>query len=402
MKVGFVAPDDLSTLIFCAQFADEAARRQDFEMVTISPVGEFSDDVARMSPRHIPVSMYRYVHPGRDAAYVREMYRVFRREGFDAVVTFTTKPNIFATQAARAARVPFRVMAVRGLGRAFDAATAFRDRLVNFSVKRLYAAAARGTHLGWFTNVVDREYFVSRGLFAPERTLLTANAVNLGTWAPEHVDQAAVANLRRELSVAEGDVVVVMVARLVWSKGVREFADAARAVRARHPRTHFLLVAPPEGTSAGAIPEEWVRERERSGDFTWLGFRRDVRELYALADVAVLPSYYNEGGYPRALLEPMSLGKPVIGADTPLCRGPVLHETNGFLVPPRDAEALADRLMQLVADPALRARFGRASLDRIHREFDDRAVAQQVLARIEDGLRQHRYDVRTADSRIAM
>jgi glycosyltransferase involved in cell wall biosynthesis len=270
---------------------------------------------------------------------------------------------------------------------------------VNGLVKRLYAAAASSTHLGWFTNPVDREYFVSRGLLPAERTLLTRNAVNLRTWAPEHVNPADVQAFRREVGIADDDIVVVMVARLIWSKGLREFADAARIVRAKNPRVRFLLVAPPE-QSAGAVPETWVREREASGDFQWLGFRKDVRTAYAASDIAVLPSYYNEGGYPRALLEPMALGKPVIGADTPLCRGPVADGVNGFLVPPRDANALAARLAQLLADDALRARFGAASLERIRAEFDDRLVAREVLARISEALRNHSSSPAASSARV--
>jgi glycosyltransferase involved in cell wall biosynthesis len=118
----------------------------------------------------------------------------------------------------------------------------------------------------------------------------------------------------------------------------------------------------------------------QQGSLQWLGFRKDVLELYALSDVAVLPSYYKEGGYPRALLEPMALAKPVIAADTDDCKGPVRHGENGFLVPPGDGKALAERIEELFKDPALRARFGSRSLEIMREEFDDRIVGMQVLA----------------------
>ena len=101
---------------------------------------------------------------------------------------------------------------------------------------------------------------------------------------------------------------------------------------------------------------------------------------YALADLSVLPSYYKEGGYPRALLEAMALGKPVIAADTDECRGPVDDGRNGFLVPARDASALAQRIVRILDDDDLYEKFGRRSLERIRNEFDDRVVAREVLS----------------------
>jgi glycosyltransferase involved in cell wall biosynthesis len=144
----------------------------------------------------------------------------------------------------------------------------------------------------------------------------------------------------------------------------------------------FLLIAPPEPGTLEAVPEAYVAEAQRAGDIVWLGFRKDVRELYALADIAVLPSYYKEGGYPRALLEPMALGKPVIAADTPECRGPVEPDGNGFLVPPRDPAALAGRIEQLILDPGLRERFGTRSREIVLERFADHIVGHQVLAEI--------------------
>jgi glycosyltransferase involved in cell wall biosynthesis len=382
VKIGFVAPDDLSTLIFCEQFSDAFAGDPSIEMVTISAMTQYHKDLERLASRHIPLAMNRFVSPLDDARYTRGLYRLFRKERFDAVVTFTTKPNIFGIPAARAAGVPVRVMAVRGLGRAFEKATTLKGRLLNAFVSTLYDSAARASSMAWFTNTIDKGHFVDRGVLPEHRTLLTPNAVNLKTWSPASVDAGRQKKLRAELGLANDQLSVVMVARLIWSKGIAEFADAARIVHRQLPNARFILVAPPEPESPGAIPESWVRERERAGDIQWVGFRKDVLDLYALGDLAVLPSYYNEGGYPRALLEPMSLGKAVIAADTPVCRGPVAEAVNGFVVPPRDAAALADAVIRILSDSSLRERFGAASLARIHEKFDDRIVAGEVIARI--------------------
>jgi N,N'-diacetylbacillosaminyl-diphospho-undecaprenol alpha-1,3-N-acetylgalactosaminyltransferase len=384
MKLGLVTPDDLSTLIFATQFVDamEMEGHEADEVITVSSVGDFTAGLEALDCRHIPVDLYRFVHPIKDLRYRRDLSRVFAAERFDAVVTFTTKPNVFGIPVAAAAGVPLRVMAVRGLGRTFETAERWRDKAVNHVVSKLYASAMHDSNFVWFTNQVDRAHFVDRGMVTPERTLTTRNAVNLRTYGPSAVDAATVDRRRYELGIEPGDRVVIMVARLIWTKGVREFAEAAAMVRREAPHVKFFLLAPPEGNSAGAIPEEWVRAQEAEGHIRWLGFQKDVLHHYALSDLAVLPSYYNEGGYPRALLEPMAQGKPVIAADTPVCRGPVEHGVNGLVIPPKDSEALAQAIKSIVLDDHTRNTMGRASTGLIHERFDDRLVAREVLDRI--------------------
>ena len=386
MKIGFITPDDLSTLIFCTQFADEFKDSDDVEMVTVSSVGDFAKDLDQLPTRHVPIDMYRFVNLRDDLRYFWSLRRIFNRERFDVILTFTTKPNVFGVLAARSVGIPFIGMAVRGLGRAFEPGLGLKNRLVNRIVRRMYALASFTSDLVWFTSKSDQDHFIENGMVSPSRTLLTRNAVNLRTYAPDRVSNKDLRSLRAELQLREDEIVVVMVARLIWSKGVREFSDAAAKVRSIVPQARFLLVAPPEPNSEGAIPVEWIQDRVQAGDIEWLGFRKDVLTIYALSDIAVLPSYYNEGGYPRALLEPMALGKPVIAADTPVCRGPVVEGENGFLVRPRDTNSLVTAICRLLKDPDLRQRFGEASLHRIREHFDDRQVARKVLDTVRSGL----------------
>ena len=105
-------------------------------------------------------------------------------------------------------------------------------------------------------------------------------------------------------------------------------------------------------------------------------------ELYAISDLSVLPSYYKEGGYPRALLEAMALGKPVIAADTCDCKGPVEHGVNGYIVKPGDSQSLVNAIMEIMSNDSMRKSFGSRSLEKMNSEFDDRIVAKEVLENI--------------------
>jgi glycosyltransferase involved in cell wall biosynthesis len=381
-RVAFVAHDGLSTVNFSRWFAAEFRKRPDVRFYTISSRDVYVEEVGDLGSEHVDISPERFVDPIRDLAYFWRLYRLFRRERFDVVVTFGTKPNIYGPLAARLVGTRRVVLSVRGLGRVFSGGSAVGDRLLSWVMHRLYRAACASAHRVWFTNSHDRDYMVSRGLVGLDRTFLTTNSVDPDFFSMERASRSQLLALREQLGIGPHDLVVIMVARMIWLKGIAEFVGAARTVRAADPRVRFLLVAPLEAGSPQAVPSEYMADARRSGDVIWLEFRKDVRELYQLADIAVLPSYYQEGGYPRALLEPMALGKPVIAADTRECRGPVEPDGNGFLVPPRDAAALAERIGQLVADAALRERFGRRSREIVFERFADAIVGRQVLTEI--------------------
>jgi glycosyltransferase involved in cell wall biosynthesis len=234
----------------------------------------------------------------------------------------------------------------------------------------------------WFTNKNDLAYFKQRGLVGRTETLLTRNYLDVNRYAPTTVSDEAIASVRTELGLEPGDRVVLMIARMIWAKGIREFVEAAVSLRSTLPSLHFVLVAPPEDGSEDAVPASYIEENTSKGNLHWLGFRNDIEALIGLCDTAVLPSYYQEGGYPRAILEPMAMGKPVVAADTPDCRGPVEHGVTGYLVPPRDSKALAAAIAKLIEDPDLRQRFGAKSRQKIEQEFDEDVIVPRALTQL--------------------
>jgi glycosyltransferase involved in cell wall biosynthesis len=379
MKIAFVTPDGLSTLVWSRWFVENLSNRPGLECYTVSSKDLYAREIDSLPSKHIDVDCERFVNPSNDVRYFFELLRQFRRERFDLVVTFGPKPNVYGAIAAWLAGAKRVVVSVRGLGRMFGASPTVRVRLLRGLLTGLYRLACYGADRVWFTNPTDRAYFLRRGMVAKEKTFLTPNSINIDFFAHEYVNQDVVKRMKAEMGFGLQDLVVIMVGRLVWAKGIREYAEAATLLGAAYPHVHFLLVAPLEDAGIDGVPESYVREMESKANFKWLGYRKDVRELYALADIAVLPSYYKEGGYPRALLEPMALGKPVVGADTDDCRGPVEDGVCGFLVPPRDAAALARRIEELISNPDLRRRFGARAMEIVRTKFSDEVVGREVL-----------------------
>lgn len=293
----------------------------------------------------------------------RRHYRaLFARLRPDGVFAANPKPVFYAIPAAATCAVPRRVAMVTGLGYAFIGSST-KARLVRMVATRLYRGALGHATTVFFQNEADRGEFARRGLLA--------RAGDVRMCAGSGVDLERFA----EVATPAGAPVFTLVARLLADKGVREFVEAARLVRASRPDARFRLVgwidANPSAIARAEL-DGWVRE----GVVEFAGRVDDPRAELAAASVFVLPSYRE--GTPRSTLEALATGRAVVTTDAPGCRETVDHGVNGLLVPPRDARALADACLALAGDPARVADMGRASR-RKALDFDVRRVNAAII-----------------------
>jgi glycosyltransferase involved in cell wall biosynthesis len=348
-----------------------ALRERGFEPEILGTVRDAA--VARAGVTYRQFRLDRWIDPLGDWAACHELRRLFQQHRPDVVHAFDTKPAILAPLAARAAGLDRVVSTITGLGYLFSTNTpiALSLRPAFHFLQRL---AGQRTRVMVFQNREDREYFLAHGLVQPGHDrLIRSSGIAPGEL---EVSGEETARLRAELGVS-GRTVVVMVARLVALKGVREYLQAAALVRADRPDIQFLLVGPTESEGRRAVPVEAVR---RAADaVTYLGPRSDVPALLSLADLFVLPTRYREG-VPRVLLEAAALGLPLIATDLPGCRDVVRHEWNGLLIPPRDAPALADAIRRLVDAPDLRAAMSIRSRHHVRAQFGLDRVADAYAA----------------------
>jgi len=382
MKIAFIAPDDLSTLIFCKTFTQILNEEYKADVFTISPVEMYREELKSVKSTHIDISMKRWISPFYDLLYLIRLIKILRKKRFDYVVTFTTKPNIYGVIAAKIAGVPNVTIAVRGLGQIFTSTHGVKQKIIHILVKYLYSFSCSLADKVWFTNKNDLSYFTTFGIVKSHKTFLTKNAVNLTQFCMEAVSQDVRKNLKRELEISEENKVVIMVARLIWSKGIKEYVESAKILSDKIPLLKFLLVAPVEKESAEAVPLSYIKEAEQDSNLIWLGFRKDVVDLYAISDLSVLPSYYKEGGYPRALLEAMALEKPVISSDSEDCKGPVEDGINGYIVESKNSQALSEAIYKVFESDDRRLNFGSNSLKKMKTDFDDQLVVRTVITNI--------------------
>ena len=159
----------------------------------------------------------------------------------------------------------------------------------------------------------------------------------------------------------------------VLMQALRPAQAARRAAAARALRRHR------RGQSRGASPRDELKSWCAKRDARWLGHVADVREVWRHADIFVLPARSREG-MPRALLEAAACARPLVVTDVPGCRHFVRDGVEGFVVPPEDADALANALERLARDPDLRRRMGEAARLRLLHGFTEAHVKQSLRA----------------------
>jgi glycosyltransferase involved in cell wall biosynthesis len=169
----------------------------------------------------------------------------------------------------------------------------------------------------------------------------------------------------------------LMVSRLLKDKGIYEFAEAARWLKALHPKAQFQLLGRRDVRNPNVVPENDLINWDNDGLVCWLGEVSDVRPIIAESDVVVLPSYRE--GTPRALLEAAAMAKPIITTDAVGCREVVDDGINGLLVPIKDSSSLAKAMEQMIRDPEMRKRMGEAGRKKVEREFDEKIVIKKIL-----------------------
>jgi glycosyltransferase involved in cell wall biosynthesis len=345
-----------------------ALRDAGYELLLISPPGPYGDRLRDQGFRWEPLPMHRRsLNPIRELGLLWHLWRLFRRERPTVVHGFTIKSAVYGALAARLAGVPARISAVAGMGYVYTNDD-LKARLLRPFVRLLMRVALNGENARLILqNKDDVALFETAGIVDPSRIrLIRGSGVDCGKFKP------------RDTAIdATGSLKVLLASRLLWDKGLAEYAEASRILQSNGRTVQFLLAGDPDPGNPASVPEKRIREWEADGLIDWLGHVDDMPKLLASVDLVVLPSYRE--GLPKSLIEAAACGLPLVATDVAGCREVIIDGEDGLLVPARDTAALADAIRRLDDDRELAQRLGLAAREKTLASFDEEIVIRQTI-----------------------
>ena len=367
MKVLFLANTDWFLYNFRLPLIEAVEARGD-HVLLVSPPGSYAEKLRKKGFRWRVFELSRSgINPFAEALTVLRLMRLYRQEAPDLCIHFTIKCLIYGSLAARLAGRKTIVNSVDGLGFVFNERDP-KARLLRLFVVPLYRLALRGT-LVIFQNPDDRDEFLRRRIVKEgQYVMIRGVGIPLEDYPP--VSQ-------------ETDTPVVLYAgRLLISKGVGVFVEAARRLKAAGVRARFVLVGRADPGNPESIQENDLQDWIDEGVVECWGWRDDMPAVYAQAHIFCLPTIFREG-LPRSLMEASASGLALVASNVPGCREVVWPGENGLLVPPNDVEALQNALRRLAENPALRQQMGRRGREIVAQNFSAKEIVRATLENID-------------------
>ena len=367
-KIAIIGSQAFALWNFRGPLIQEIVRRN-LEVYALAP--DYDDEtlekVRQLGAKPVPYRLSRTgLNPFRDAWSFLGLTFTLRRIKPDVTFCYTIKPVIYGTLAGWILGIPRRFAMITGLGYAFtvpEEGDEWKRRVVRRIAQFLYKLALRKTTKVFFQNPDDLNEFVQKGLVYPEKAfLLGPTGVDLEVFTPT--------------PPVTDPITFLLAARLLREKGVLEFVEAARQIKAKYPDTRFVLLGGLD-TNPGAISKREVEGWVKEGLIEWPGYVGDVRPYIAQASVFVLPSYRE--GFPRSIQEAMAMARPIITTDAPGCRETVVPGVNGILVPVRDVDALVSAMERFINEPGLIERMGKESRRIAEERFDVHKINKTLL-----------------------
>ncbi len=333
--------------------------------VSIESEEEMSEPIKNLGAEYIQVAGNRVGIGVSDGFKMISAYKkLFKKVKPDLCFFYMSKPTAFGSVAAILSGTKHFNVLVNGLENAYYR-TGVKDFVVRCVMSSAYKLSAHYADNFFFQNHDDLAYFQSHHLLTKDNaTVVGGSGVDM-----EHFKKTALPE----------EPVFLMVARLLWSKGIREFLEAVTKMKNECPQAKVLLVGGLDDNDEAMTKAE-LDEYIKKADIEYCGFSDDVRQYLNRCSVFVLPSYHE--GLPRSVIEAMSVGRPIITTDVPGCRETVIDGENGFLVPVKESENLAKRMTELAKDGELRHRMAEKSYDMCLEKFEVGKVNENMYKKM--------------------
>lgn len=371
-RFGFLSHLDLNLYLFRTSIIKELLK-QGHKIYAICPSGDKNQALRDIGCTVINYKINRQgLNPFNEKIAIENIYQAIKDLNIDILHTFTAKPNIYGTFAGRKANIPVILNLVEGLG-SFYTKNNFKNIVIRYIMERLYKKAFKMSNGCIFVNSDDPKYMIEKNIIKKNKVKIIKSVgvdkdkFNIDNFTSEELNIIKIKNNLKD------KIIVLMVARAIWDKGVKEYYESASLLKEKFSNVEFILVGNTDEGNHTCASIEFLE----NGNVKWLGHRDDIVELTAISDIYVLPSYRE--GVPATLMEATSMSKPIVTTNTVGCREVVDDGKNGFLVPIRDSKSLAEKIETLIVNKQLREEFGKNGREKVAKEFDVNVVAKQYM-----------------------
>lgn len=353
---------------FASLFLDRAiaAKNAGYDVAVHVRCSEHRTVIEQAGLQVIPHNISRSgLNPFRELLSVFQLVKVMRSFRPDVIHLIALKPIVLGSLASIFYPKAKIVNAPVGMGYLF-ASNDLRARMARPLVKLvLKSTLGRKRSMTIIENSDDRRSLVEGGFLSSSQiVLIRGTGVNLDVFQPT--------------VEPEGSKIVVLIARMLRDKGVFEFVESARAIKRTHPSVSFWLIGDEDPGNPASLTTQQLQAWNDEGIVEWLGYRTDVAKLLTQIHIVCLPSYRE--GFGKVFVEAGAALRAVVATDVPGCREAVEHQVNGLLVEPKNSDALAAALIEVLDNDQLRLRLAKEGRRRAEFEFSSETVNAQTLA----------------------
>lgn len=362
MKILIIAPKTSSLINFRGDLIKSISNKNN-EIIAIGPEIGFEDTLEKLGAKFIHINLDKTsTSILNNFKYLDNLTKIIKKEEPDKIFAYTIKPVIFGSIAGKRAKIKEIYSMITGLGYVY-AVDSFKTKILRIICGIGYKIAFKYNTKVIFQNKEDKQEFIKRKYLKEEKC--------------EVVDGSGVNLERFKRNELPKENVFLMVSRILKLKGVKEYFEAAKIVKEKYPNAEFLYVGAEDKTQA-ALKLEELQEYIDNNIVNYCGETSDVPSYIAKCSVFVLPSYYREG-IPRTLLEALAMGRPIITTNTIGCKETIIDGKNGFFVPIKDPEALAEKMIYMIENREKLQEMSNESYEYCKKRFDVDIINKKML-----------------------
>jgi glycosyltransferase involved in cell wall biosynthesis len=337
-----------------------------YEVFVACPDSEVTPQITAAGFNFCPITISRKgINPVTQIKLIYDLVSLYKKIKPDIIHHFTMKPMIFGSIATKWIHHSAAIInAPTGLGYVFTNSSIKAKMLQPIVMILFKYAFSKHSMFAIFQNVDDKNFFEQYGLLKTTAySIIKGSGIDDSIYIPAPESRAL--------------PIVLFPSRFLKDKGIHEFVAAAKQIQEKGIAARFVLVGDIDLNNPATLTVKQIQDWVSQGIVEWWGWQDNIVSVFHQVHIVCLPSYRE--GIPKVLQEAAACAKPIVTTDAPGCRDVVQEGDNGFLVPVKNSNILASRLITLIQQPDLREKMGKRGRERAQSEFSVNKIINDTL-----------------------